>query len=103
MRNVFLARTCFCFSLAEDFESLKQHKEDLNTGKKIASQTGNEGCCVGEDNENAKGKDDEQRDEQDLVFVQDVGFTVKINAPGVEQFDIQVSYWSYNCLFTMEM
>ena len=35
-------------------------------------------------------KDLDEKKDQDLVFVQDVGFTVKITAPGVEQFDIQV-------------
>ena len=72
-----------------DVESLKQHKEELNTGKKTASQI--EEDDNSEDKENTKDKESEPRDEQDLVFVQDVGFTVKINAPGVEQFDIQVS------------
>ena len=35
----------------------------------------------------AGGKD------QDVVFIQDVGFTVKIIAPGVEPFDIQVIFF----------
>lgn len=38
-----------------------------------------------EDGEEAK------KDDSDVVFVQDVGFTVKIIAPGLEPFDIQVS------------
>lgn len=40
--------------------------------------------------ESAEEKEDEKKDEQDVVFVQDVGFTIKITAPGVEPFDIQV-------------
>lgn len=75
----------------ENVESLKQHKEEMNTGKKSVSQNDDGNSSAGEDKENAKDKESEPRDEQDLVFVQDVGFTVKINAPGVEQFDIQVS------------
>jgi len=75
----------------ETVESLKQHKEDLNTGKKSASQVDDVKDSGDEEKENTKDKENEPRDEQDLVFVQDVGFTVKINAPGVEQFDIQVS------------
>lgn len=37
-------------------------------------------------------KQDEKKEEQDVVFVQDVGFTIKITAPGVEPFDIQVQH-----------
>ncbi|XP_063222279.1 clustered mitochondria protein homolog isoform X4 [Bacillus rossius redtenbacheri] len=36
--------------------------------------------------------DDEGKDkEQEVVFIQDMGFTVKIHSPGTEPFDIQVS------------
>ena len=38
-----------------------------------------------------KAEDDESgKDQQDVVFIQDVGFTVKVVAPNVEAFDIQV-------------
>ncbi|KAK0087716.1 hypothetical protein PV326_005064 [Microctonus aethiopoides] len=47
------------------------------------------------DNENHKEKaDDNGKDkdgEQEVVFIQDMGFTVKIVSPGAEPFDIQVS------------
>ena len=45
-----------------------------------------------EDGEKAeKTEDDESgKDQQDVVFIQDVGFTVKVVAPNVESFDIQV-------------
>lgn len=33
----------------------------------------------------------EKKDEQDVVFIQDVGFTIKIQSPGTEVFDVQVS------------
>ena len=36
-------------------------------------------------------KKDEKAD-QDVVFVQDVGFTVKIVSPNLEPFDVQVSF-----------
>ena len=44
-----------------------------------------------------KEADDTKKDEkdQDVVFVQDVGFTVKIIAPNLEPFDIQVVYFNY--------
>jgi hypothetical protein len=31
------------------------------------------------------------KNDQEVVFIQDLGFTVKVAAPGVEPFDIQVS------------
>ena len=37
------------------------------------------------DEADAKGKSD-----QDVVFIQDTGFTVKVVAPGLAPFDIQV-------------
>ena len=40
--------------------------------------------------DNSESSKDEKKDDQDVVFVQDVGFTVKIIAPNLEPFDIQV-------------
>ena len=48
-----------------------------------------------EKKEASDGKKDEK--DQDVVFVQDVGFTVKIIAPNLEPFDIQV--WIFNKCF----
>lgn len=36
-------------------------------------------------------KEKEKKDDQEVVFIQDLGFTVKIVSPGTESFDIQVS------------
>lgn len=36
-------------------------------------------------------KEKEKKDDQEVVFIQDMGFTVKIVSPGIEPFDIQVS------------
>jgi len=51
-----------------------------------------------EDGAADSSKDSEKKDEctscksdQEVVFIQDLGFTVKVAAPGVEPFDIQVS------------
>lgn len=70
-------------------EISKQHKEDQNAGKKGSSVNGEKDLNL--NIESAEEKEDEKKDEQDVVFVQDVGFTIKITAPGVEPFDIQVS------------
>lgn len=36
-------------------------------------------------------KEKDTANEQEVVFIQDMGFTVKIVSPGSEPFDIQVS------------
>ena len=46
--------------------------------------------------DNVTENKDEKKDDQDVVFVQDVGFTVKIIAPNLEPFDIQVNKPSKN-------
>lgn len=67
---------------------MKQHKEDQNAGKKGCSTVNEKGS--NSTKESVEEKEDERKEEQDVVFVQDVGFTIKITAPGVEPFDIQV-------------
>lgn len=47
----------------------------------------------GEVEANEKGSD--KKDEPEVVFIQDMGFTVKIVSPGTEAFDIQV-YFVYD-------
>lgn len=39
----------------------------------------------------ASNKEKDASNEQEVVFIQDLGFTVKIVSPGSEPFDIQVS------------
>lgn len=41
--------------------------------------------------EGEKEKDKDGGNDQEVVFIQDMGFTVKIVSPGTEPFDIQVS------------
>lgn len=41
--------------------------------------------------ESDEKKSNLDKDEQEVVFIQDMGFTVKIVSPGTEAFDIQVS------------
>ncbi|XP_046685827.1 clustered mitochondria protein homolog, partial [Homalodisca vitripennis] len=50
---------------------------------------GTEEVEKGETEANEKGSD--KKDEPEVVFIQDMGFTVKIVSPGTEAFDIQVS------------
>ncbi|KAG8275665.1 hypothetical protein J6590_081931 [Homalodisca vitripennis] len=51
---------------------------------------GTEEVEKGETEANEKGSD--KKDEPEVVFIQDMGFTVKIVSPGTEAFDIQVSF-----------
>lgn len=49
-----------------------------------------ETCTEKGELEASNGKSGEKNYDLDVVFVQDVGFTVKIQSPGVETFEIQV-------------
>ena len=57
-------------------EKEKEKEEDKNKKKDKSEK---------EDNDKDAGS------EQEIVFIQDMGFTVKIVSPGAEPFDIQVS------------
>lgn len=52
------------------------------------SCNGTEEVEKGETEASEKGGD--KKDEPEVVFIQDMGFTVKIVSPGTEAFDIQV-------------
>lgn len=78
----------FSSSSGKGVELSKQHKEDQNAGKKGSSINGEKDLNL--NTESIEDKEDEKKEDQDVVFVQDVGFTIKITAPGVEPFDIQV-------------
>ena len=43
------------------------------------------------DDKEAKESNSKKDEKDDVVFVQDVGFTVKIVSPNLEPFDVQVS------------
>jgi protein TIF31 len=42
------------------------------------------------ESEAEKAAEERGKEEQEVVFIQDMGFTVKIVSPGTEPFDIQV-------------
>ena len=46
------------------------------------------------DNQEKDGTDGKEKSDQDVVFIQDTGFTVKVVAPNLEPFDIQVHFIS---------
>ncbi len=69
-------------------------KASLQNGVSVANdsdENGN-GILVEKGELEANEKCGEKKDDQDVVFVQDVGFTVKIQSPGTETFEIQVGH-----------
>ena len=51
------------------------------------------------DNQEKEGPDGKEKSDGDVVFIQDTGFTVKVVAPNLEPFDIQVKlHYSINFL-----
>ena len=51
------------------------------------------------DNQEKEGPDGKEKSDGDVVFIQDTGFTVKVIAPNLEPFDIQVKlHYSINFL-----
>ncbi|XP_019868001.2 clustered mitochondria protein homolog isoform X1 [Aethina tumida] len=64
--------------------------EKLN--KETTLQNGHaEGAKLSKDAEEKEKDESEEKNKDEVVFIQDVGFTVKIVSPGAEPFDIQVS------------
>lgn len=71
-------------------------EENNNADKKGKERTRN---GLDKTKKNKKNSDEEEgeveeetgkKEEQEVVFIQDMGFTVKIVSPGIEPFDIQV-------------
>jgi protein TIF31 len=61
--------------------------------KGAMDKTEKEGSVKTEDKADESGQKEAgtKKADQDVVFVQDVGFTVKIVSPNLEPFDVQVS------------
>ncbi|PSN53310.1 Clustered mitochondria protein [Blattella germanica] len=59
----------------------------------VSGQNGSEENIVekGEMEATKEKEKDDKKDDQEIVLIQDLGFTVKILSPGTEPFDIQVS------------
>lgn len=61
----------------KDKEEEKEKEKDKQNGKS--------------EKEGESDKDKDAANDQEVVFIQDMGFTVRIVSPGAEPFDIQVS------------
>lgn len=78
-----------------DASSVSKSQESNSSGVSsvISGHNGSEENIVEKSEVEAtkeKEKED-KKDDQEIVLIQDLGFTVKIMSPGTEQFDIQVS------------
>lgn len=66
-----------------EVEATKEGEKEKNEDNKNSDKKETEA--------NATDKEKNASNEQEVVFIQDLGFTVKIVSPGSEPFDIQVS------------
>ena len=69
----------------EDIEKGAMEEHQFKESDKESPSASSEGNDATSDELGSKSKSD-----QDVVFIQDTGFTVKVVAPGLEPFDIQV-------------
>lgn len=65
-------------------------KDSTTYDVKKSSDDKNETKCSESASSSSEGSANKDQD-QEVVFIQDLGFTIKILSPGVEPFDIQVS------------
>ena len=71
---------------AEDIEKGAMEEHEFKESDKELALVSSEGNSAASDEPEGKAKSD-----QDVVFIQDTGFTVKVVAPNLEPFDIQVN------------
>jgi hypothetical protein len=66
-------------------------KGDVENTKETSSSSSSSSTTAADDKKATTNGTSSDKDEQEVVFIQDMGFTVKIVSPGTEAFDIQVS------------
>ena len=69
----------------DDIEKGAMEEHEFKEADKELAIVSSDGKSPTNDETEGKGKSD-----QDVVFIQDTGFTVKVVAPNLEPFDIQV-------------
>lgn len=81
----------------EDLKKSPEENDKLNDTSKDNDASKSNGTLEGTENKLTKDVEEKEKDESEdrskdeVVFIQDVGFTIKIQSPGIESFDIQVS------------
>lgn len=95
VRSLFYELTYLLLLFAADNnKDVRTTKEPLVNGVRESNNLVNGSCNGTEEVEKgeteASEKGGDKKDEPEVVFIQDMGFTVKIVSPGTEAFDIQV-------------
>ena len=72
----------------DDIEKGAMEEHEFKEAYKELALVSSDGKSPTNDETEGKGKSD-----QDVVFIQDTGFTVKVVAPNLEPFDIQVQIY----------
>ena len=70
------------------------HTDSMDTGDDSIGSDGATGGSEDEEKGTQEAKKEKQESKEkdvDLLLVHDTGFTIKIDAPGIEQFDLPVS------------
>ena len=88
LSNVYCIRNAVIYDWCQSILMLQP--EDFEKGAMEEVEKEGKSSEAEDDANEASGKD------QDVVFIQDIGFTVKVVAPNVEAFDIQV--WPHNSM-----
>lgn len=75
---------------------VSQSSDDSETESRVSTSVENtvsvvETSSMTNGDTTADEENEEKKGDQEVVFIQDVGFTVKIVSPGTQSFDIQVS------------
>ena len=90
-KTFLLFQVFFCLELTF-FRAMEPKGEETKTSPPPTEEVekGSMDDLVKEESKK-EGNSGKKDDQQDVVFIQDTGFTVKIVAPNLEPFDIQVS------------
>lgn len=83
------------YAADSDISSVSKSQDSNSSGVNsvISGHNGSEENIVekGEVEATKEKEKEDKKDDQEIVLIQDLGFTVKIISPGTEPFDIQVS------------
>lgn len=71
--------------------SKSQNSDSSGVNSVISGHNGSEENIVEKGEVEATKEKEDKKDDQEIVLIQELGFTVKIVSPGTEPFDIQVS------------
>jgi len=73
-------------------DTIQVIKKETNNNQSNKSSKEETSSCSDNDKKD-DGKEEKSSSDQEFIFIHDTGFTVKIAAPGLEPFDIQVIFF----------